>query len=196
MRDYRWWRKQKRRVQKKYILFLGRYFSPKKAKEWYKNWLSGGVKKMLKIKPLTLKQASEFIENHHRHNGKTAGCKFAIGCFDEDKLVGVSVCGRPISRYYDDGTTLEINRVCTDGTYNACSMLYGASCRIAKEMGYKKVITYTLETENGASLKASNFKYDGEAGGGGMDGSTKFKKQALSTVDTIPRKRKTTSDEE
>lgn len=65
----------------------------------------------------------------------------------------------------DDGVTCEVNRLCTDGTYNACSMLYGACCRAAKAMGYKKIITYTLQSENGASLKASGFICDGEAGG-------------------------------
>ena len=69
-----------------------------------------------------------------------------------------------MSRHYDDGLTLEINRVCTNGFPNACSMLYGASCRVARAMGYKKVVTYTLCSENGASLKASNFKCEGEAG--------------------------------
>lgn len=75
------------------------------------------------------------------------------------------MCGRPVSRHLDDGKTIEINRLCTDGTKNACSMLYGASCRVAKEMGYKKAITYILESENGASLKASNFICCGIAGG-------------------------------
>lgn len=80
-------------------------------------------------------------------------------------IVGVAVCGRPVSRKLDDGFTVEINRLCTDGTYNACSLLYGACCRVAKEMGYKKIITYILESENGASLKASNFVCEGRAGG-------------------------------
>ena len=93
------------------------------------------------------------------------GHKFSIGLFDGDQLVGCAVCGRPVSRYLDDGVTCEINRLCTDGTKNACSMLYGACCRIAKEMGYERIITYILESENGASLKASNFVCDGVAGG-------------------------------
>ena len=75
------------------------------------------------------------------------------------------MCGRPVARKLDDGFTLEINRVCTDGTRNACSMLYGACVRIAREMGYHKVITYILESENGASVKAANFKDCGIAGG-------------------------------
>ena len=80
-------------------------------------------------------------------------------------LVGVATCGRPVGRHFDDGITCEITRVCTDGTRNACSMLYGACCRIAKEMGYDRIITYTLQSEDGASLKAANFTNDGEAGG-------------------------------
>ena len=117
------------------------------------------------IRPVTFKQACAFINEHHRHHKATVGCKFCIGLYNEKKLVGVAVCGRPVSRYLDNGLTCEINRLCTDGTYNACSMLYGACCRVAKEMGYEKVITYILESENGASLKASNFTCEGIAGG-------------------------------
>jgi len=119
----------------------------------------------MKIVPVTFKYAKEFVCNYHRHNPNVVGCKFAIGCIDENVMVGVAICGRPVSRYLDDGKTLEINRVCTNGTANACSMLYGACCRIAKEMGYERVITYTLQSETGASVKASNFICDGEAGG-------------------------------
>lgn len=144
----------------------------------------------LEIRPVTLKTASQYIEQHHRHNGKTAGCKFAIGCFDGNEIVGVSVCGRPVSRHYDDGLTLEINRVCTDGTRNACSMLYGASCRIARDMGYKKVITYTLVTENGASLKASNFKCEGEAGGIEWTGERNPKNKQYEQLSLFPKKEK------
>lgn len=118
----------------------------------------------MQIKPITWRQGKEYVDKNHRHHNGSRGCKFCIGVFDGDELHGVAMCGRPVSRRLDDGLTLEINRVCTDGTKNACSMLYGASCRIAKEMGYKKVITYTLESENGASVKASGFKFDGEAG--------------------------------
>lgn len=117
------------------------------------------------IQPITLRAANEFVKEHHRHHSTVAGCKFAICCVVDDKICGVAICGRPVSRYYDDGLTLEINRLCTDGTRNACSKLYGASVRIAKEMGYKKVVTYILASENGASLKASNFVCEGEAGG-------------------------------
>lgn len=119
----------------------------------------------MKIRPITFRQACDFVSEHHRHHKPTVGCKFSLGLFDEGKLVGVAICGRPVSRKLDDGLTCEVNRLCTDGTRNACSMLYGACCRVAKEMGYEKIITYMLESENGASLKASNFVCEGLAGG-------------------------------
>lgn len=130
------------------------------------------VETPMKIAPITFKAASVYINQHHRHHGPTAGCKFCISVIDDDgNLLGVAVCGRPVSRYLDDGFTLEINRVCSTGIKNVCSMLYGGCCRIAKEMGYRKVITYTLASESGASLKASNFICEGEAGGTHWTGS-------------------------
>ena len=120
---------------------------------------------MLRIRPITLKAANEFVQNYHRHHKPTTGHKFSIACYDDDRLCGVAICGRPVSRHLDNGFILEINRLCTDGTYNACSKLYSACKRIAKEMGYDKIITYILQSENGASLKASGFVCEGEAGG-------------------------------
>lgn len=119
---------------------------------------------MLCIKPITIKEANSFVEQFHRHNIPTVGGKFAISCYDKDRLCGVAICGRPTARKADNGMTLEIYRNCTDGTKNACSKLYGTCIRIAKEMGYEKVITYILESENGASVKASNFICEGKAG--------------------------------
>ena len=120
---------------------------------------------MMEIRPITLKEANEYVNKHHRHHKGTVGHKFSIACYDDDRLVGVAICGRPVSRYLDDGFTCEINRLCTDGTRNACSILYGACARVAKGMGYHRIITYILESENGASLKASNFTCEGVAGG-------------------------------
>lgn len=117
------------------------------------------------IIPINLKQANEFVLAHHRHNTKVVGCKFCIGLWANNKLCGVAIVGRPVSRVLDNGFTCEINRLCTNGITNGCSKLYGACCRIAREMGYKKIITYILKSENGASLKASNFMYCGIAGG-------------------------------
>lgn len=125
----------------------------------------------MNIIPCTYKAACDFVNQHHRHHIASQGCKFCLGLMNDNKLCGVAICGRPVSRHLDDGFTLEINRLCTDGTGNACSMLYGACCRVAKAMGYKKVITYILESENGASLKASNFICEGQAGGTQWTGS-------------------------
>lgn len=119
----------------------------------------------MEIRPINLKAANDFVKKYHRHHKEVAGHKFSICLCETDRIVGVAICGRPVSRFMDDGTVIEINRLCTDGTKNACSMLYGACARIAKEMGYRKIITYILKSENGASLKASNFVCEGEAGG-------------------------------
>lgn len=126
----------------------------------------------MRIAPITFSAASSYINAHHRHHRATVGCKFCICVVDDANVVhGVAVCGRPVSRHLDDGLTLEVNRVCTDGARNACSMLYGACCRIAREMGYQKVVTYTLASEDGASLRASNFQCEGKAGGTHWTGS-------------------------
>lgn len=136
---------------------------------------------IMEIRPITFREANAYVKEHHRHNTTVVGCKFAIACYHEERLCGVAICGRPVSRYLDDGLTLEINRVCTDGTKNACSMLYRASCRVAVAMGYRKVVTYTLQSEPGTSLRASNFSFDGEAGGlhwsGARNRGTKMPKE-------------------
>lgn len=116
------------------------------------------------IKPIHLRAANEYVKKYHRHNLPTVGGKFAISCYNGETLCGVAICGRPTARNADDGNTLEIYRNCTDETRNACSKLYGACVRIAKHMGYSRVITYVLDSENGASLRASNFVNEGRAG--------------------------------
>ena len=117
---------------------------------------------MLEIRPIKLRDANAYVRENHRHNIPTNGHKYSIACYDGDRLCGVAIAGHPVSRMMDDGLTIEIRRVCTDGTYNACSILYGACSRCAKAMGYKRVITYTLKSEPGTSLKASGFIIDGE----------------------------------
>lgn len=119
----------------------------------------------LEIVPVTLAEANTFVERFHRHHKPVTGHKFSVGVADGEKIVGVAIVGRPVSRYLDDGWTLEVTRCCTDGTHNACSMLYGAAWRAAKAMGYKKVVTYILQSESGASLRASGYKCIGQAGG-------------------------------
>ena len=122
-------------------------------------------KQGLRIRPITLKAANTYVEQHHRHNRPTNGHKWSVACYDGDRLCGVAICGQPVARKLDDGLTVEIRRVCTDGTRNACSILYGACARIARDMGYNRIVTYTLRSESGASLEASGFIAAGEAGG-------------------------------
>ena len=122
----------------------------------------------LKIKPISLKDANAYVEENHRHHRKTQGHKFSIAVYDaDDTLHGVAIVGRPLSRYLDNGETLEVLRLCTDGTHNACSKLYSTSAKICKEMGYKKIITYILNEETGTSLKASGWILEADNVGGG-----------------------------
>jgi hypothetical protein len=119
---------------------------------------------MLKLCPVSLAEANEFVCKHHRHHAPLRIHKFSIGCADDGRLCGVAMINRPVSRYLDDGHTLEVARLCTDGTRNACSVLYSAAWRAARALGYNKIITYTLISENGASLRAAGWKCAGEAG--------------------------------
>lgn len=148
--------------------------------------------KSKRIRPVTLKEANNFVKANHRHNGTVTGCRFAIGLTKfvkgREKLIGVAICGRPVSRVLDNGLTLEINRLCTTEGGNSCSMLYSAAVRIAKEMGYKKVITYTTASEEGASLRASGFTLDLE-GCGGIEWTGK-RAEKQSTFKKAPRELK------
>src|SRR5438105_3083563 len=84
----------------------------------------------LTVVPLTLKSANAFVAKHHRHHKPVIGHKFSVGVVDDDgTLHGVAIVGRPIARAFDDGTTAEVTRTCTDGTPNANSALYGAAWR-------------------------------------------------------------------
>lgn len=120
----------------------------------------------MKIIPLELRQANELVAQWHRHHKPTIGHRFSIGVISEDKLVGAAIVGRPVCRNVNPTEVLEITRLVTDGSRNACSFLYSAVVRIARELGYKRVQTYILETENGASLKAANYKYVNTTAGG------------------------------
>lgn len=120
----------------------------------------------VKLVPISHREAFSFIDEHHRHHRPPQGLKFAIGLADESGLIGVVCVGRPVSRNLDDGLTAEVTRLCTLGHKNACSKLYSAAWRTAKAMGYRRIITYTLETEPGTSLKAAGWRFVRKAGGG------------------------------
>lgn len=112
---------------------------------------------MMKIEPITFREACKFVSNYHRHNKPPRGHKFSVALRNSGELVGVAMAGRPVARHFDDGKTLEVNRTCTDGSRNANSMLYGAVWRAAKAMGYERCITYTQANESGISLRAAGF---------------------------------------
>ena len=120
----------------------------------------------LRLMPASLKEANAFVAKHHRHHPPVVGHKFSIGAAIDDALVGVAIVGRPISRIRDDGMTLEVTRLCTDGSPNSCSFLYGACRRAVFALGYERLGTYTLPNEGGASLRAAGWKLLGERGGG------------------------------
>ena len=126
---------------------------------------------MLTLIAVPLSEANAFVAPHPRHHKPVTGHKFSIGCMKDGRLAGVAIVGRPVSRYLDDGLTLEVNRLCTDGTPNACSFLYGAAWRAARALGYRKIVTYILVTESGASLRAAGWDCAGLAGGKRWTGS-------------------------
>lgn len=143
---------------------------------------------MLEIKPITLRAANAYVAQHHRHNIPTNGHKWSLAVYDGDRLCGVAIAGQPVARRLDDGMTIEVRRVCTDGTHNACSALYGACARVAKEMGYARILTYTLETEPGTSLKASGWKDCGECGGGSWNVPSRPREIAQTTLFGVEQK--------
>lgn len=131
------------------------------------NWIgTEGPAPRLRVVPCTQRQAKAFVAEHHRHHRPPQGGLFALAAMDGDRLCGVVIVGRPVARALDDGLTAEVTRLCTDGTRNACSKLYGRARRAAQALGYRKIITYTLPDEGGASLRAAGWKCEGAAGGG------------------------------
>jgi hypothetical protein len=114
----------------------------------------------LVIVPVSLKEAQDFILSYHRHNKPPVGHKFSVGVAGADGLVGVAIVGRPVARGAQDGSTLEVLRVCVapNTQKGACSMLYQTCWRAAKAMGYQRLITYTLQSESGASLRGAGWK--------------------------------------
>lgn len=112
----------------------------------------------LRIVPLTLDNANRLVARWHRHNRPVPGAKFCLGVAEGSELRGAAIVGRPIARHYDDGLTLELTRLATDGTRNASSMLYGAARRAIFALGYARLITYTRTDESGASLRAAGYR--------------------------------------
>jgi len=139
----------------------------------------------LDIIPITIRAANEFVEQHHRHNKKVQGARFAVGCLSNpvntfrdthdpvntfrDTLVAVAIVGRPVARKLDNGLTAEITRLCASpgAPKNACSFLYGRCWRIWQQMGGKRMITYTFRKEAGGSIRATGWRMIGATRGFG-----------------------------
>ena len=134
----------------------------------------------LQAEPIELKQAQAFINQLHRHHAAAVRDKFRVAAMQDGQIVGVAQCGRPIARNLCDGYTLEVLRLCTNGGKDVCSFLYSRCARIAKEMGYRKIITYILETEPGTSLKASGWTCeDDNCGGATWENCTRTKERPV-----------------
>lgn len=125
----------------------------------------------LTLVPITRREADAFVEAHHRHHDPPRGFKFAIGAEQAGKVVGVVIVGRPVARMLRaDPFCAEVTRLCVvKDVKNGCSFLYAAAWRCARAMGYRRLVTYTLPEEGGASLRAAGWRLIGEAGGGTWD---------------------------
>lgn len=136
------------------------------------------------LTPITLAEANAYVAQHHRHHKPATGhiASLAVAC--ADRIVGVAIVGRPVARGLQDGYTAEVTRCCTDGTRNACSMLYSAAWRAARALGYRRLVTYTLPEEGGASLRAAGWRCLGAAGGGSWNCKSRPR------VDTHPLQQK------
>jgi hypothetical protein len=121
----------------------------------------------LRIEPTSLRHANGFVARYHRHHPPARGCIFCLSVVEGDRVRGVAIVGRPVGRMLQDGLTCEVTRLCTDGTPNVPSMLYGRVARIARLLGYLQIRTYTLPEEGGASLRAAGWVLEDEHAGGG-----------------------------
>lgn len=121
--------------------------------------------KKLSLMPIDLESANAFVAKHHRHHKPVVGHKFSLAAVKEGSVVGVAIVGRPVARGRDDGATLEVTRLATDGAANACSFLYGAAAKAAFALGYLRIGTYILASEPGTSLTAAGWRQIGEVKG-------------------------------
>lgn len=120
----------------------------------------------LSAAPIDFTDACKFVDQHHRHHRPPVGHKFSIAACLGETIVGVVMVGRPVARMRDDGITLEVSRLATDGTPNACSFLYGRAAKTAFALGYKRIGTYILASEPGTSLRAAGWRFIAHSGGG------------------------------
>jgi hypothetical protein len=120
----------------------------------------------MRIIPLELRDLNTLVASLHRHHKPVQGHRFSIGVEHGGKVVGGASIGRPTARMTPANRVLEVTRLVTDGSKNACSALYSAAARVGKELGYERIQTFVLATEPGTSLRAAGWVFDGESGGG------------------------------
>ncbi len=145
----------------------------------------------LELRDVDLKTAKAFVEEHHRHNKPPVSWRWGHAVYNGDDLIGVAMVGRPVARMIDGSTTVEVNRLCVradlDGelVWNACSMLYGAAAREAKRRGFEKIITYTLETEDGTTLRAVGWDPEHRTRGGSWNRPSRAREDKAPTCRKI-----------
>lgn len=139
----------------------------------------------LHLQAITFQEACWFVERHHSHHDPPVGWTYGVAVNDGQNVVGVAMVGRPVARGFDDGTTLEVTRCCTDGTKNVASKLYAACWRVAKNLGYRRLITYTLKREEGTSLRAVQARILHEVRGRSWDTPSRPRVDRHPTVDKM-----------
>jgi hypothetical protein len=143
----------------------------------------------MRVIPLTLAQANSQIEALHRHHKPVQGHRFSIGLMDGETVVGAAVVGRPVARGCDPYLTAEVTRLVTDGTKNACSMLYAACARADEAMGFDNIQTYILDTEPGTSLLAAGWSHVGDTAGGDWNHSQAYAGKRRTDQPQTPKQR-------
>ena len=132
----------------------------------------------MKLVPIRQRKAKDFVNKFHRHHKAPHGDIYRIGLEKDNDLIGVIMVGRPKNRILDDGYTVEVTRCCIKNEHkNACSRLYAAAARVAKNLGFNKIITYTLQIESGSSLRAVAWKPEAEIKGRLWDTPSRHRKQ-------------------
>lgn len=140
------------------------------------------------LSPSSLVEANAFVRLHHGHHPPVQGYKFAIACRDGDRLCGVVVVGRPVSRALQAAGAMELTRVCTDRTPHVASKLIAAAWRALDAMGCRWAVSYTLASEPGTSYRAagwSRVEQDGlpvEFGGGSWHRESRPRAEPLAGV--------------
>lgn len=138
---------------------------------------------MIQAMPIERADAVAFVDRLHRHHDGVSRDKYRLAAVVDGKIVGIVQVGRPVARGLCDGQTLEVVRLCTDGTPNACSFLYARAARVAKELGYTRIITYILCTEDGTTLKAAGWRKVADTKGKTWDTPSRPRKTTAPTCD-------------